>query len=121
MIKERVERDRMLLDTGTFTKIAEDEKKRAVRERKQTQQFDFQKEGLNDKSKRAIASASRRQRKQVERYDTQKEGLNDKSRKALNTTPVKQKTTKLKASTIKKPNKSVDISTKKGKRGKALF
>ena len=87
----------MLLDTGTFTKIAVDEKKRAVRERKQTEQFDFQKEGLNDKSKRAIASASKRERKKVERCDTQKEGLNDKSRKALETTPVQQKTTKLQA------------------------
>ena len=53
-------------------------------------------------------------------FDFQKEGLNDKSRKALNTTPVKQKTSKLQASSNKKTIRKVDVSKTKGK-GKALF
>ena len=101
--KKKRQTEQLSLTDGAFSIEAEKQTQRERRERKQTEQFDFNIAGLNDKTKRTLAKKA-------------KETVVTKEKQS-----TKKATTKLKADTLPKQSKTVNVTADSKRQGKQLF
>ena len=101
--KKKRQTEQLSLTDGAFSIEAEKQTQRERRERKQTEQFDFNVAGLNDKTKRSLAKKAKETVVAKEKQST------------------KKATTKLKADTLPKQSKTVNVTADSKRKGKQLF